>query len=99
MHRMEYREFCKLPEFLLKEIEDMSEARERAARYMNSGAHRCFEHRHAAHWAWNRMSCRKQLAMLEHFSIEHEKAADMLKTLRGRLERNIKREKERKCRS
>ncbi len=98
MHRLNYREFCKLPEFLLKELEETPMARERAVRYMNTGAHQCFEHRHAAHWAWNRMSGRKQVEMLEQFAAEREKAACVLKDLRGRLERNIKTGKERRCR-
>ncbi len=87
MHRMEYREFCKFPEFLLKEIEDMSEARERAVRYMNSGAHRCFEHRHAAHQVWNHMSAGKQLDMLEQSAKEHEKMVHVLNALHGRLDK------------
>ena len=99
MHRLNYNEFCKLPEFLLKELEDTPTARERVFRYMNSGAHRCFEHRHAAHQVWNRMSAGKQVGLLERFTVEHEKAAGVLKTLHGRLERNIKSGKEGKCRS
>jgi len=96
---MDYKEFSRFPEFLLKELEDMPASRERAVRYMNSGAHRCFEHRHAAHQVWNRMSAGKQVALLEHFTVEHEKAAGVLKALRGRLERNIKTGKEGKCRN
>ncbi len=94
MHRMNYKDFCKFPDFLLKEIEDMAITRERAVRYMNSGAHRCFEHRHAAHQVWNHMSAGKQVVLLEHFIVEHEKSADVLKALREKLERNIKAGKE-----
>lgn len=86
MHRLEYRNFCKLPEFLLREIEEMPEARERAVRYMNTGAHRCFEHRHAAHQVWNRMSMRRKLEMLERSAREHERAVYVLNALHGRLE-------------
>jgi succinylglutamate desuccinylase len=96
--RLNYNAFCKLPEFLLEKLEKTPTAMERAFRYMDTGAHRCFERRHAAHWAWNRMSGKKQIALLEHFAREHEKDAIVLWSLPGKLERKIKAGKERKCR-
>ncbi len=86
-HRLDYREFCKLPEFLLKELENTPVATERAHRYMNTGAHRYFEHRHAANWAWNRMGARERIEFLVGMIAGYSAKIAEIEKVRKNLER------------